>query len=245
VDSEEIVVKMTNIHKRFGKINALEGVDIEIRRGEILGLVGDNGAGKSTLIKILTGVYNQDEGEILYKGRNVRFISPKESRENGIETIYQEQALVDGLSIWRNIFLGKELVNVRGVGALNITAMKQGTRGILESLNLPIDVDRLAGACSGGQRQGIAIGRAMYFKADLVILDEPTRALGVNAIRRLQELILALKEKGIAIIYISHEFHHLLPVADRFVVLVQGKKIADIPKGETSVENLCDLISQR
>ncbi len=241
------LVEMKNIHKRFGKVHALIGVDFSVNPSEIVGLVGDNGAGKSTLIKILTGVLSLDEGEIHFNGKKIKFSSPREARDNGIETIYQEQALADDLSVTRNLFMGKELQKSIGpIKLLDHKNMKKESENILSGLGLSISsMDQETRFCSGGERQGIAIARAMYFKAKLVILDEPTRALGVAGVRRVLELVKELKSRGIASIFITHNLHHVYPVADRFVILVRGKKVGDSLKKDTSVDKLTELMIKR
>jgi simple sugar transport system ATP-binding protein len=241
------LVEMKNIHKWFGSVHALKGVDFSVTPSEIVGLVGDNGAGKSTLIKILTGVLQQDEGEIYFNGKKVKFSSPREARDNGIETIYQEQALADDLSVTRNMFMGKELQKSIGpIKLLDHKNMKKESGRILGELGLKIaSMDQEARFCSGGERQGIAIARAMYFKAKLVILDEPTRALGVVGVRRVLGLVKELKSRGIASIFISHNLYHVYPVADRFVVLVRGKKVGDSLKKDTSIGKLTKLMLKR
>lgn len=245
----QTLVEMKNIHKWFGRVHALRGVNFQVDSSESVGLIGDNGAGKSTLIKILTGVEQADEGEIFFKGVRVKngFSSPREARDNGIETVYQEQALADDLSVRRNMFMGRE--PLRGFGPIKLLdhkKMEAESNRILTELGMSIrSMNQEARFCSGGEREGIAIARAMYFKADLVILDEPTRALGVAGVRRVLGLIKELKKRGIATIFISHNLYHVHPVVDRFVVLVRGQKVADIPKKETSVKELTQLLLPR
>ncbi|MCD6247990.1 MAG: sugar ABC transporter ATP-binding protein [Hadesarchaea archaeon] len=241
------LVEMKNIHKWFGSVHALKGVDFYVNPSEIVGLVGDNGAGKSTLIKILTGVIPADKGEIYFNGKKISFSSPREARDNGIETIYQEQALADDLSVTRNMFLGKEIQKSIGpIKLLDHKKMKKESERILSELGLKIpSMDQEVRFCSGGEREGIAIARAMYFKAKLVILDEPTRALGVAAVRRVLSLVKELKSRGIASVFISHNLHHVYSIADRIVVLVRGEKVEDIPKKETSIRELTKLIIRR
>lgn len=237
------LVKLRNIHKWFGGIHALNGVNFQIKKGEIVGLIGENGAGKSTLVKVLTGVYHPDMGEIFFHGKKVAFSSPKQARENGIETIYQEQALAGDLSIKRNIFLGKEITKKIGfINVLDFKKMSKITEKIVHSLGLKgiSSVDQLAKHCSGGERQGIAIGRAMYFKADLVILDEPTRALGIKGRKRVLEFVKGMKKKGIASIYITHTLEYLFDIADRFIILKNGEVTADKQKKDTSIDELYD-----
>ena len=242
-----LLVDMRNIHKWFGSVHALRGVNFRVGYAESVGLVGDNGAGKSTLVKILSGVYKPDAGEIYFKGRKVCFSSPREARESGIETIYQEQALADDLSVVRNLFMGRELVKRVGpFKLLDHDRMRREGRKILNELGLKIpSMDQEVRYCSGGERQGIAIARAMYFKADLVILDEPTRGLGIKGVRRVLDFIRELKKNGIATIFVSHNLYHVYPVVDRFVILVRGRVVADVPKEKTSVDELAEIIAER
>lgn len=241
------LVEMKNIHKWFGKVHALMGVDFSVNPSEIVGLVGDNGAGKSTLIKILTGVLSKNEGEIYFNGKKIKFSSPRDARKNGIETIYQEQALADDLSVTRNLFMGKELQKSIGpIKLLDHKKMKKASEDILSELGLSISsMEQETRLCSGGERQGIAIARAMYFKAKLVILDEPTRALGVAGVRRVLKLVKELKSRGIASIFITHNLHHVYPIADRFVILVRGKKVGDCLKKDTSISKLINLMIKK
>lgn len=238
------LVEMKNIHKWFGSVHALKGVDFSVDYSEPVGLVGDNGAGKSTLVKILSGFLKKDEGTIRFKGEKVEFSSPNDARNSGIETIYQEQALADDLSVRRNLFMGKE--PTRGFGPIRLLdhgLMRRESISILEELGMRIgSMDQEVGTCSGGERQGIAIARAMYFKADLVILDEPTRALGAKGVKRVLELVSELKERGIATIFIAHNLYHVWPVVERVVVLVQGEKLMEKPKSETSIDEITETM---
>lgn len=242
---EKNLVEMVNIHKWFSGVCALRGVDFSVGYGEVVGLVGDNGAGKSTLIKILSGVYPPDEGKIYFEGKECHFSSPREARMLGIETIYQEAAMVPKMSVMRNIFMGRELARFRigPLAYLDIPRMEKESMEALEKVDLRLrsphaPVDEL----SGGQRQGVAIARAMYFKSKLVILDEPTNNLSVKESERVLEFIRELKKQGISSIFISHNLYHVYPVADRIVVLSHGEKIGDFRKEETSVEEITKLM---
>lgn len=239
------LVEMVNIHKWFSGVCALRGVDFSVGYGEVVGLVGDNGAGKSTLIKILSGVYPPDEGKIYFEGKERHFSSPREARALGIETIYQEAAMVPKMSVMRNIFMGRELPRFRigPLAYLDIPKMEKESMEALERVDLRLrsphaSVDEL----SGGQRQGVAIARAMYFKSKLVILDEPTNNLSVKESERVLEFVRELKKQGISSIFISHNLYHVYPVADRIVVLSHGEKIGDSRKEETSVEEITKLM---
>lgn len=239
--SAKSLVKMVNIGKWFGKVHALEGVDFEVRCSEVVGLVGDNGAGKSTLIKVLSGYHLADKGEIYFEGKKVNITSSLRARKLGIETVYQEQALAPNLSISRNIFMGRE--PVRSLGFMDKKSMDRGSMETLESIGLHLrSPDALITMLSGGERQGVAIARALHFKAKLVILDEPTIALSVREAQQVLEFIKQLKREGISVIFITHNLYHVFPSADRFVVLTRGEKTADLQKEDTSIDDLFELI---
>ncbi|NMA12570.1 MAG: ATP-binding cassette domain-containing protein [Chloroflexi bacterium] len=221
-------------------------VDFHVNEGEIVGLIGDNGAGKSTLIKILTGFIPATSGEIYLHGKETLFTTPKEARDAGIETVYQEQALADDLTVTQNLFLGKELTKKIGPFTfLDKKAMARESKNMLEELRLRIPTDKETRFCSGGERQGVCIARVIYFQADLVILDEPTNALGVAAVNRVLELIKELKHRKIASIFISHNLHHVYSIVDRIVIFVNGHKIFDAPKAETTVEEINQMLIKR
>jgi simple sugar transport system ATP-binding protein len=239
------LVHLSNIHKWFGRVCALEGVELDVGRREIVGLVGDNGAGKSTLIKILSGVYPPDRGEIRWNGKKVVFSSPEDAIRAGIETIYQETAVVDTMSIMRNIFMGREMVRRFGPFSwLDLKKMATESIKALEMVDLHLrSPSAMVGELSGGQRQGVAIARAMYFKTKLLILDEPTNNLSVKESKRILEFIKELKNQGISSIFITHNLHHVYPVADRIFVLSRGKEIGEFRKEQTSIDELTELIT--
>lgn len=236
-------LRAENIHKFYGSVHALKGVDIEVWPGEVVGLVGDNGAGKSTLAGILSGAIPKTKGRIFVKGKEVDINSVKVARELGIEMVYQDYAVVDTLDVARNIFLSREIVKPGLIKLLDLEKMRKETERIMKDLGLRVPPDREARYLSGGERQGVAIARAMYFKAELVILDEPTSALAIAAARKVLEFVRQLKERGVSCIMISHNLLHVYPVADRIVVLFRGEKIADLKKTETSIEQLEEIIS--
>jgi len=238
------LVEMVNIHKWFGSVHALKGVDFRVDRSEIVGLVGDNGAGKSTLIKILSGLIPPDEGKIFFEGKEVHFRSPKDPMKLGIETVYQDLMVVPYLNVYRNIFLGRELEKKVGpFKVLDIEKMKKEVERLLGDLGLRVaSPDLPVEALSGGQRQAVVIARAMYFKTKLLILDEPTNNLSIKEARRVLDMVSALKRAGISCIFITHNLHHVYPVADRIVVLNRGVKIADLKKSETTVDEIEKLI---
>ncbi len=235
------LVKMVDIHKWFGRVYALRGVDFEVEQGETVGLIGDNGAGKSTLIKILSGYHRADRGEVYFEGRKVDIASPRDSRRLGIETVYQEQALAGDLSIARNIFMGRE--PVKNLGILDKKKMDDESMKALERLGLRLKSPNLpVKSLSGGERQGVAISRALLFEAKLVIMDEPTIALSVKEVREVLEFIRQLQKGGIAVIFITHNLYHVFDVANRFVVIARGKKMAEVKKEETSLDELSELV---
>jgi len=233
------LVKMEHIHKWFEKVYAVNDVSLEIYPGEIIGLIGDNGAGKSTLIKILSGIHKPDKGKIFINGKNVKIPSVKDARGFGIETVFQEQAVVGDLSIEKNIFLSRELTKFKGPFTIidNKKTKEEATK-LMRELVLNIDTGQEVRFCSGGEKQGVAIARAMQFDAKLVILDEPTTALSIKGVEQVLKFIKKMKEKGITSILISHSLHYIYPVASRFVILSKGKKIADIQKEKTSMAKI-------
>jgi len=232
-------LRMENIHKYYGSVHALKGVDFEVGLNEIVGLVGDNGAGKSTLVGIIGGSIQKSSGKIFVKGKEVEIPSVKAARKLGIEMVYQDQAVVDTMSVAKNIFLGRELCRPGLLKLLDMKTMKREADRITKSLGLNISSpDQEVRFCSGGERQGVAISRAMYFKAELVILDEPTAALSIVGVQKVLEFIRQLKDSGASVIVISHNLHHVYPLADRIVVFSRGVKVADMRKDETSIEEL-------
>ncbi len=238
------LVEMRGIHKSFGDTVALRGVDFAVGRNEVVGLVGDNGAGKSTLIKILTGVYQADAGEIRYKGRPVRILSPVHARNLGIESVHQFGSTIDELSIWENFFLGREVCRHFGpIRILDKRTMREITRRTLERLGIELDdIDRPIGTLSGGERQAVVMGRAVHFGGELLALDEPTAALSLRETERVLEYISNVRRMGRSVILITHITRHVYPVADRFVVLERGMKIADVAKDQITRKELEDLI---
>jgi simple sugar transport system ATP-binding protein len=238
---EANLVRMLGIQKWFGKVHALKGVDFAVGQAEVVGLLGDNGAGKSTLIKILSGYYTPDGGEIRFDERKVNFTSPRQAQKLGIETVYQEQALVPYMSIARNIFMGREPVGA--LGFMKRRDMNAESMAALEKIELHLrSPDTIIEMLSGGERQGVAIARALHFKAKLVILDEPTIALSIKESQQVLEFIQQLKREGVAAIFITHNLYHAHPVAERFVVLNRGAKVADVRKENVSIEELSELI---
>jgi simple sugar transport system ATP-binding protein len=236
------LVSMVNIQKSFGKVEVLKGVNFDVDWNEIVGLVGDNGAGKSTLIKILTGVHRPDVGDIYYKGERITIHSVDRSRELGIETVYQERALSEQQTLWRNIFMGRELTT--RFGFLRIKDQQKETDRILrEQLGFTskaISTDSIVQFLSGGEKQGIAIGRALFFNAELIILDEPTMGLSIAETKKALDFVRNIKQQGKAAIFISHNIYYVYPVADRFVILDRGKIAGEFLKKEISQGELVE-----
>lgn len=238
----EYRLEMKNISKRFGEVQALRDVDFTVGRNEVVGLVGDNGAGKSTLIKIITGYHQPDSGEIYFDGEKVEDLSVAEAHRLGVETVYQERALADLQTLWRNIFMGRELSN--RLGFLDVNRMQQetedlmvGSMGFTSAAVAPGSVVR---TFSGGEKQGVAIVRALYFQADLIILDEPTMSLSLSEVRKLLEFVRGIKEAGKSCIFIDHNVFHVHSVADRIVVLDRGVVAGEFLTEDITLEKLMD-----
>jgi simple sugar transport system ATP-binding protein len=244
-NGEPPVVHMEDIVKRFGTVVALDGVTFTVERNQVMALLGDNGAGKSTLIKILTGVHRPTSGKIYFEGQLVNITSPRQARDLGIETVYQDLALIDLMSISRNFFLGRELVRDLGpIRWLDMRTMNDETRHALADIGIHIrSPNERVGKLSGGERQSIAIGRAVHFGAKLLILDEPTSALSVAETRKVLDHVLEAKERGLSVIFITHNVHHVYEVADAYTILRHGKKVGTYQKGELTVNDIADLIT--
>lgn len=226
------VVEMRNIRKSFGAVRALRGIDLGLGHRQVLGLVGDNAAGKSTLMKVLSGAYIPDEGEILIEGQKAHILDPMDARRLGIEMVYQDFALANNLDVSANVFLGREAVGTQ-VGPLAVMdkrLMEVETQRLLDRLKIDIQSVRLkVENLSGGQRQAVAVARATAFNAKVIIMDEPTAALSVAAIEKVLTLIRELKSQGCSIIIISHRLEDIYQVSDRLIVLRQGRKVCDTP----------------
>lgn len=236
-------VSMRGIRKRFGSIEALRGVDLDIGSGECLGLVGDNAAGKSTLTKILSGAYVPDEGTIAIDGEPVIFTTPAEARAHRIEMVYQDLSLCDTIDVAGNLFLGRELVGSGFLGVLAKQRMRDEARRMLDSLEIRIpNLNATVAQLSGGQRQSIAIARAVAFEPRVLIMDEPTSALAVAEVEAVLALIGRVKAKGVSVVLITHRLQDLFRVCDRIAVLYEGTKVAERPIGETDLTDLVKLI---
>lgn len=238
------LVEMRDIYKSFGSVDVLKGVNFHIDRPEIVGLLGDNGAGKSTLIKILTGVHTPTRGQIYFEGQPVHIGSPHDARALGIETVYQDLALVPLISIARNFWLGQELTRQIGpLKLLNQREMSEKAREALADIGIRIrSADEPVGSLSGGERQSIAIGRAVYFGKKLLILDEPTSALSVKQTGEVLKYTLAAKERGLSVIFITHNIAHVHEVADRFTIIRGGRKIGDFRKEDVTEMEVAHMV---
>lgn len=239
------VVEMKNIVKRFGTVEALRGVDFTVEKGKVHALMGDNGAGKSTLIKVLTGVHPPTSGEIYFEGKRATISSPADARALGIETCYQDLALIPLMSIWRNFFLGRELcTNLGPIKWLHRAEMQRLCRGALHDIGIEIrSTKEKVGKMSGGERQSIAIGRAIHFGAKLLILDEPTSALSVGETSKVLNYIENAKAKGLPVIFITHNVGHIYQVSDNYTIIRQGRKVGTYQKGELTQKDIADLIT--
>jgi ABC-type sugar transport system ATPase subunit len=236
------LLRLVNVGKNFGPVRALIGINMDVPPGQVTAVVGDNGAGKSTLIKTISGIWTPDEGEILWQGRPVRLHSPKDASELGIATVYQDLALADNLDIVQNMFLGRELIKNL---ILDEVAMEKAAKSTLADLSVVTvrSVRQPVGSLSGGQRQAVAVARAVLRKAQMVIMDEPTAALGVTQTRVVLDLIGRLKSQGIAVIVISHNLSDVFSVADRVAVLRLGRVVAEGPKSRFDTQSVVDLMT--
>jgi D-xylose transport system ATP-binding protein len=240
-------LELKNISKSFGGVQALSQVDFEVFDGEVVGLVGDNGAGKSTLVKTMSGAYTPDTGEISIDGQPVVISSPQDSTRLGIETVYQDLALCDNLDVVSNLWLGREAHRTLFPGFFRIldeTEMEQKTIEVLKTLDVKIpSVRSTVASLSGGQRQCIAVAKTILRQPKVVLLDEPTAALGVAQTRQVLNLILRLKERGLAVVVISHNLHDVFEVTDRIVVMRLGKRIRTFETSQTTPERVVGAIT--
>jgi simple sugar transport system ATP-binding protein len=238
----DYILEMRNTSKRFGEVQALRSVDFAVGRNEVVGLLGDNGAGKSTLIKIVTGYYEPDGGEVYFNQQKVEGLSVARARQLGIETVYQERALADLQTLWRNIFMGRELTT--RLGFLDVRAMKQETQKLMvESMGFTssaVASDAVVRTFSGGEKQGVAIVRALHFDAELIILDEPTMGLSLAETRKLLDFVRGIKKAGKSCIFIDHNVFHVYSVADRVVVLDRGAVAGEFSTKDITLDQLMD-----
>ncbi len=239
------IIKMRNIHKSFGRVIALNGVDFELRENEVMGLLGDNGSGKSTLIKCLVGVHQPDEGTVRIRGQEVRIGSPKEARMFGISTVYQDLALVNELTVSANMFLARNPVRRIGgvIPIVNWDEMNDRAEEILrERMNLEIDPTTRVEFLSGGERQSIAIARALVTDPDIIVMDEPTSALSPDSAERVQDLILTLQNEGISIVVISHNMDEVFSVCDRITVLDNSDHVGTVATDDVTQSQVVEMM---
>jgi simple sugar transport system ATP-binding protein len=238
----EYRVELRDISKSFGEVQSLRNVDFQLGRNEVVGLLGDNGAGKSTLIKIVTGYYQPDEGEIYFNGKPVEHLTVPKARELGVETVYQERALAELQTLWRNIFIGREISN--RLGLLKVNQMKKETHDLMvESMGFTsaaVSPDSVIATFSGGEKQGVAIVRALFFEAEIIVLDEPTMGLSLKETRKLLNFVRGIKEAGKSAIFIDHNIFHVYSVADRVVVLDRGRVAGEFMTKDITLEELMD-----
>jgi len=236
------LLEIKGVSKFFGSVIALKDVSAFVRAGEVTCLLGDNGAGKSTLIKVLAGVHRPSEGEYLFDGSPMDFSSPRDALDHGIATVYQDLAMIPLMAVWRNFFLGAE--PTKGAGRFDIDFAKKTTVEELAKMGIDIrDPDQPVGTLSGGERQSVAIARAVYFGAKVLILDEPTAALGVKQAGVVLKYILQARNRGIGVIFITHNPHHAYPVGDHFVILRRGQVYGDYAKDELPLEQLVRMMA--
>jgi simple sugar transport system ATP-binding protein len=239
------ILETRDVGKRYGNIIALRDVCARVESGSVTCVLGDNGAGKSTLIKILAGVHRHDAGELLIDGEPVSLTSPRDALERGIATVYQDLALVPLMSVWRNFFLGAE--PTRGFGPFrrfDVEFARRTTQAELSAMGIDIrDPDQPIGQLSGGERQSVAIARAVYFGARVLILDEPTSALGVKQAAMVLRYIAQARDRGLGVVFITHNPHHAYPVGDRFLILKRGRSIGNFAKAEVATDELTRLMA--
>jgi len=239
------LLALNNLAKYYGNIIALEGVTTTVEAGEVTCVLGDNGAGKSTFIKILAGVHQHDEGTVELEGEEVRFTSPRDALSRGIATVYQDLAMVPLMSVWRNFWLGQEPTKGRWpFMRIRVEEAKAVAKDELSKMGIDIrDVEQPVGTLSGGERQSVAIARAVYFGAKVLILDEPTSALGVKQSGVVLKYILAARDRGLGVIFITHNPHHAYPVGDRFIILNRGRSMGNFAKAELPRDELVKMMA--
>jgi simple sugar transport system ATP-binding protein len=246
--SNEKLFQLRDVTKSFGNVVAIQGVTFEVGIGEIVGLVGDNGAGKSTLVKVMNGFYPPDKGEIRFDGRPVRFSSPRDARGVGIETVYQDLALIPALSVWRNFFLGREIkTGVRPIKVLQKRRMREIAMENLREMGLtrlrspdePVDI------LSGGERQALAIARARYFGGSLLLLDEPTSALSVKETEKVSEAVHIARDGGLGVVIIDHNIAHVHGICDRIVILESGRVLRSVRREDVTAQHVSDMVAGR
>ena len=242
---EKAMLEVRSLTKRFGGLVAVDHMDMQVHPGEVVGLLGDNGAGKSTLIKMVSGVYHPDEGRIFFQSKEVKMGSPMDALELGIETLYQDLALAENLDAYSNIFLGREKTRpfLGLIQVLDHDSMREESKKVLKRLEIEIpSLENQIKTLSGGQRQAVAIGRSIYWNAKLLIMDEPTAALGVHEQRKVLDLVRLLRSQNIPIIIISHQLYDIFSVTDRLVIMRRGKKVAERLTKDTTPDEVVGLI---
>ena len=239
------LLEVRHVSKYFGSVIALRDISMRVDAGEVTCVLGDNGAGKSTLIKILSGVHPYDEGEMLLEGAPVHFSGPREARAAGISVVFQDLATVPLMSIWRNFFLGSEpTVGIGPARKLDTGFAKKVMREEMRKMGIDVrDPNQAVGTLSGGERQAVAIARAVYFGAKILILDEPTSALGVRQSGIVLKYVVQARERGLGVIFITHNPHHAFPVGDRFVLLNRGRLMGSYEKNQTSLDELTKMMA--
>jgi simple sugar transport system ATP-binding protein len=244
VEAAVPVLEVVGVTKAFGSVVALRGASLSARAGEVTAIIGDNGAGKSTLIKCITGVYQPDDGELRFDGEPVSFASPEEARRHGIETVYQNLALIEDLSVWQNLFLNRELTLAGAVPLLNRREMRKRAASLLHDLDVDVpSVRARVRRLSGGQRQAVAISRAVAWGSRLVIMDEPTAALGVRETAKVEEFVGRLRARGLAVLVISHNFDQVLRLSDQVWVMLNGRVVGGRRTAEVTGDELVGMIT--
>ena len=242
----EELLRLENIYKNFGNVKVLKDVNLNIKKGEVVALIGDNGAGKSTLIKVITGVHQPNSGKVFFKDKEVNIKSVSQSRKMGIEAVYQERALCDQQELYRNIFAGREITNF--FGFLKIKQQRKEAERILRDYigftSKAITVDSQVMGLSGGEKQGVAFGRSLYFNSDLIVLDEPTMGLSIQETEKVLNFVKGLKNENKSAIFIDHNIIHVYGAADRFIILDRGEVVGEFLKDQISREELVQKMIQ-
>ena len=242
----EELLKLQNIYKNFGNVKVLKDINIKINKGEVVALIGDNGAGKSTLIKVITGVHSPNSGKVFFKEQEVEIKSVAQSRQMGIEAVYQERALCDQQELFRNIFAGREITNA--LGFLDIKKQRKEAEKILRDYigftSKAITVDSPVMGLSGGEKQGVAFGRSLYFNSELIVLDEPTMGLSIQETEKVLNFVKGLKDKNKSAIFIDHNIIHVYGAADRFIILDRGEIVGEFTKNDISRDELVQKLIQ-
>lgn len=242
----EELLKLQNIYKNFGNVKVLKDINIKINKGEVVALIGDNGAGKSTLIKVITGVHSPNSGKVFFNEQEVEIKSVAQSRQMGIEAVYQERALCDQQELFRNIFAGREITNA--LGFLDIKKQRKEAEKILRDYigftSKAITVDSPVMGLSGGEKQGVAFGRSLYFNSELIVLDEPTMGLSIQETEKVLNFVKGLKDKNKSAIFIDHNIIHVYGAADRFIILDRGEIVGEFTKDDISRDELVQKLIQ-